>query len=124
MRGFAALTSFVVLPFMLCSGVSVWGQTQQTPQPTSGTGRTSTNTSPCGDTTGIGNLGGTMPGGCGTGPDAQRPIFISGKVVLSDGTVPPEPVSLERVCNGAPRLEGYSDRKGLFSFELGRSMRP
>lgn len=113
MRGFAAFT------FLLAGGAAVWGQ-QQT-QPPGSTGRSTTNTTPCGDSTGIGNMGSTMPGGCGSGPEIQRPIFISGKVVLGDGTVPPEPVSLERVCNGAPRLEGYSDRKGHFSFELGRN---
>src|SRR6266851_8818406 len=52
----------------------------------------------------------------------QRPIFISGKVALSDGTAPPDLVKIERVCNGTPRVEGRTDRKGRFSFELGRSL--
>jgi tetratricopeptide (TPR) repeat protein len=52
----------------------------------------------------------------------QRPIFISGKVALSDGTAPTESVKIERVCNGTPRVEGRTDRKGRFSFELGRSL--
>jgi tetratricopeptide (TPR) repeat protein len=40
---------------------------------------------------------------------------------MDDGTAPPEPVVIERVCNGAPRAEGYTDSKGRFSFQLGQS---
>lgn len=54
-------------------------------------------------------------------PEMQRPIFISGKVVLDDGTPPPEPVVIERVCNGQPRPEAYTDSKGRFSFQLGQN---
>ena len=54
------------------------------------------------------------------GPFDQRPIFLSGKVVLDDGTPPPEQVMIERVCNGVVRPEAYSDSKGHFSFQLGR----
>ena len=52
----------------------------------------------------------------------QRPIYISGTVVLSDGTPLPERVKIERVCNGSPRVETYTDKKGRFSFEVGRSL--
>lgn len=55
-------------------------------------------------------------------PDmGARPIFLSGKVVLDDGTPPPEPVVIERVCNGQPRPEAYTDSKGRFSFQLGQN---
>jgi tetratricopeptide (TPR) repeat protein len=54
-------------------------------------------------------------------PEMQRSVFLSGKVMLDDGTPPPEPVTIERVCNGNPRPEGYTDSKGRFSFELGRN---
>lgn len=54
-------------------------------------------------------------------PEMQRAIFLSGKVIMDDGTPPPEPVTIERVCNGNPRPEGYTDTKGRFSFELGRN---
>lgn len=54
-------------------------------------------------------------------PEMRRPIFLSGKVVLEDGTPPPEPVVIERVCNGVVRPEGYTDSKGRFSIELGRN---
>src|SRR5262245_31461496 len=53
-------------------------------------------------------------------PDTTpRPIFLSGSVRLTDGTVPPDTVLIERVCNGRVRPEGYTDSKGNFSFQVG-----
>jgi tetratricopeptide (TPR) repeat protein len=54
-------------------------------------------------------------------PEIARPIFLSGKVVLQDGTPPPESVVIERVCNGVVRPEAYTDSKGRFSFQLGQN---
>lgn len=54
-------------------------------------------------------------------PEMQRLIFLSGKVMLDDGTPPPESVLIERVCNGQPKPEGYTDSKGRFSFQLGQN---
>ncbi len=54
-------------------------------------------------------------------PEIQRPIFLSGRVVLEDGTPPPEPVVIERICNGQPRPEAYTDSRGRFSFQLGQN---
>lgn len=54
-------------------------------------------------------------------PEQQRPIFLSGKVMLDDGTPPSEPVTIERVCNGNARAEAYTDSKGRFSFQLGQT---
>jgi tetratricopeptide (TPR) repeat protein len=56
-----------------------------------------------------------------SGP-GQRPIFISGTVVLSDGLPLTERVKIERVCNGSPRTETYTDKKGHFSFQVGQSL--
>src|SRR5438445_8745437 len=53
-------------------------------------------------------------------PDQQRPIFLSGKVMVDDGT-PGDQAVIERVCNGNPRAEGYADSKGRFSFQLGQN---
>jgi tetratricopeptide (TPR) repeat protein len=61
----------------------------------------------------------TNPGA--TSPGDTRPIFLSGKVMFSDGTAPTEPIMIERVCNGTPRPEGYTDSKGRFSFQLGEN---
>jgi Tfp pilus assembly protein PilF len=56
-------------------------------------------------------------------PDASnKPIFISGKVMLQGGGTLPEPVPIERVCNGLTRREGYSDLKGGFEFQLGTNV--
>jgi len=41
--------------------------------------------------------------------------------MLEDGTPPPDSVTIERVCNGVVRPEGYTNSKGNFSFELGRN---
>ncbi|HTM49022.1 MAG TPA: tetratricopeptide repeat protein [Bryobacteraceae bacterium] len=54
-------------------------------------------------------------------PEQPRPIFLSGKVMLDDGTPPPDSVVIERVCNGNPRAEAYTDSKGRFSFQLGQN---
>lgn len=53
--------------------------------------------------------------------DMNRPIFLSGKVMLSDGNPPPESVAIERVCGPRVLIEGMTDRKGRFSFQLGQN---
>jgi len=50
-----------------------------------------------------------------------RPLFLSGKVALSDGSSPGEPVKIERVCSGGLKLLGYTDSKGRFGFQLGQT---
>ncbi|MDQ6705299.1 MAG: tetratricopeptide repeat protein, partial [Acidobacteriota bacterium] len=54
-------------------------------------------------------------------PDTQRPIFLSGKVMLADGTAPTESVTIEKICNGNPRPVAYTSSKGRFSFQLGNT---
>jgi tetratricopeptide (TPR) repeat protein len=87
-------------------------------------------------TTGGTTTGGTGTGSIGTTPgrtttpttttptnptsvSVPQPIFISGRVMLEDGTAPGDPVTIETVCNGAPHAEGYTDVKGYFALELG-----
>src|SRR5215471_12133567 len=48
----------------------------------------------------------------------QQPIFISGRVMLEDGS-PAANVVIERVCSGSPHSEGYTDSRGYFSIQLG-----
>ena len=99
-----------------------------------------------GATSGGGSLPGvgSIPGGGGTAPgtgrpsqqspsgqvtdqnnpwqqDMNRPIFLSGRVMVDDGTPPPDTVVIERVCNGVARPEAYTNSKGHFSFELGKN---
>jgi Flp pilus assembly protein TadD len=55
----------------------------------------------------------------------SRPAFLAGQVLLEDGTPPPEPVLVARVCGGGPPIpQGYTDSNGRFSFDLGRSTSP
>jgi tetratricopeptide (TPR) repeat protein len=63
------------------------------------------------------NPNNTTPTTQPSGP--PQPIFLSGRVMLEDGTAPTQQVTIERVCNGVPRAEGYTDSKGYFSIQLG-----
>jgi tetratricopeptide (TPR) repeat protein len=45
-------------------------------------------------------------------------LFISGRVLIDGGGVPPEPVVIERLCNGSARRQGYTDSKGSFQLQL------
>jgi cytochrome c-type biogenesis protein CcmH/NrfG len=51
--------------------------------------------------------------------EMQRPVFLSGRVLMADGAPPPEPVTIELVCQSNPRPYGYTDMKGRFSITLG-----
>src|SRR5262249_7260716 len=116
------------VPLALCLQLAI------AQQPTTGGGGAPTG---AGGTTGAGGAGGgaerPTPGGGrtntptlpGTDPrqqqpqmptDMQRPMYVEGKVMMDDGTPPPEPVTIERVCNGNPRPEAYTDTKGRFHF--------
>jgi tetratricopeptide (TPR) repeat protein len=48
-------------------------------------------------------------------------LYLIGTVMLDDGTPPPDPVTIERVCGGAPRAQAYTDQKGRFSFQIGQT---
>lgn len=49
----------------------------------------------------------------------QRSVDLSGRVVLSTGGAPPEPVRIKRACGPRTTVEGYTDSKGRFSFRVG-----
>lgn len=106
-----------IVGLVLCIAVAAFAQ-----QPGA---TTTTGSTPSGGRGG-GNLGRTDPNMNSPFPDqtglSQRPIFLSGKVVLDDGTALTDRVKIERVCNGMARTEAYTDRKGQFSFQLGRNM--
>lgn len=80
-----------------------------------------------------GGIGSTTRGNAGTGniPGATssgipgvstRTIFLSGKVVMDDGSPPSTNIRIERVCGTSVRLEGHTDSKGRFSLQLGQDM--
>jgi len=48
-------------------------------------------------------------------------MYVTGKVVLDDGNPAPGSVSIERLCNGTIIREAYTDARGRFSFEAGRT---
>ncbi len=63
---------------------------------------------------------GSTPSRTTTGPDlSTQPTFIAGKVMMDGGASLPEPVAIERLCNGSVRREGYTDFKGHFQIQLG-----
>ena len=79
-------------------------------------------TPPAGGNPSAGNPSRTVPGVNSTSPMPElmnRGLFLTGKVMLEDGTPPPDPVTIERVCGTAPRAEAYTDSKGRFNFQLG-----
>jgi tetratricopeptide (TPR) repeat protein len=48
------------------------------------------------------------------------PLFLSGKVRVDDGSELTDAATIESQCNGDRHFEGYTDRKGNFSFEFGK----
>src|SRR5579872_52089 len=52
-------------------------------------------------------------------PPAQSTIFISGKVVIDDGTELTEPAMIQTICRGSRHSETYSDAHGGFNFRFG-----
>jgi len=44
-------------------------------------------------------------------PTIQQPIFLSGRVMLEDGTAPSESLVIERVCSGRPRADALRRRR-------------
>ena len=67
--------------------------------------------------------GGTKTPGSTRTPQMPAPargsIFLSGRVVLDDGSELTEQVAIQTICKGRKRTETYSDSRGNFSFELG-----
>jgi tetratricopeptide (TPR) repeat protein len=66
---------------------------------------------------GPGNTNSPFPGSSrSTYPDQSAlPLYLSGKVVMEDGTPPPEPVVIHLLCKANPRPVAYTDSKGYFS---------
>jgi len=91
-----------------------------------------------GGTTGGGSRGGTNPTSPGTQQPGrptdpwgqqpqqerfpqqqmQRPLILSGKVMLEDSTPPPGPVRIYLDCDGQRKPAGYTSTKGTFSVDL------
>jgi tetratricopeptide (TPR) repeat protein len=52
-------------------------------------------------------------------PRPQMPIFLSGRVMMEDGTPPPNSLAIQRLCSGSPHTVAYTNSKGQFNFEWG-----
>jgi cytochrome c-type biogenesis protein CcmH/NrfG len=52
-------------------------------------------------------------------PNIPTPIFLSGKVMMADGSPLPPGIAIQRICQGTPRTVGYTDSHGNFSFQWG-----
>jgi tetratricopeptide (TPR) repeat protein len=66
----------------------------------------------------------TVPGnnttpGLGDNPEATIPIFLSGKVVIDDGSPTPQNIAIQRMCGSVPQTVAWTDGKGRFSFQWG-----
>jgi tetratricopeptide (TPR) repeat protein len=68
-----------------------------------------------------GAMGQTL-GGQNPIPDAdmgaELVVFFSGRVALDDGSAPPDPVRIDRVCDGRTTFEAWTDERGSFSFKV------
>jgi len=62
----------------------------------------------------------TQPGS-GGGETVERGWYLSGKVLMDDGSAPPENVTILRVCGGNGKPAAYTDSKGRFTFQVGQS---
>jgi len=107
MRSFAALAIGIAISFQ-----SAWAQkTGGPPSAGGGMGSGSAHLPPNMNGQATGPVSGTLNGN----------IYLTGNVMLDDGTPPPDPVTIERVCNGSPRAQAYTDQKGRFSFQIGQT---
>ena len=105
---------FAVIALLSLAALPVFGQTGN-PSGGSPGSNSNRNTNTSGNTSSIPR---TNPN-----PPQERQIyFVEGRVLLADGNPPPEPLPIERVCNGNPRAEAYTDSKGHFSFQLGQNL--
>jgi Tfp pilus assembly protein PilF len=52
-------------------------------------------------------------------PDTQMPVFLSGRVLMADGTAPATSIAIQRVCSGTPRTMAFTDARGQFNFQWG-----
>ncbi len=77
-------------------------------------------TAPVAPATGPGPASLTQPSS-GGGEAVERGWYLSGKVLMDDGSAPPVNVTIQRVCGGSGKPMAYTDSKGRFSFQVGQS---
>jgi len=52
-------------------------------------------------------------------PVTHAPVLLTGRVLLENGSPPPRPAKIERVCNSIPHSEGFTDAQGYFGIHFG-----
>lgn len=110
----------LLLIFTVFGTLSLWGQGGQQGSPggnapSTNTNRGTSSRQPSNNTSQPGTPSTTTP----TPPPS---LYLSGTVLLEDGTPPPEPVVIERICNGRRIPEGHTDSKGRFTIRLGQNL--
>jgi tetratricopeptide (TPR) repeat protein len=89
---------------------------------TGGTAGGSTGTNGTSSTGNLPSASGNNTGNSTTTPGiGSRGEYFFGNVVMPDGTAPPIGVVIERVCNGSPHPQAYTDSRGDFSFQVGQT---
>ena len=110
--------SFLRCALPLALSISVFGQAPRPPAPGTGGpgGGTPTPTVPGG------RPGTTSPFPTNPNtnpyPEMQRPLYLSGKVMMDDGQPPPDSVAIQLTCRATPRTVGQTDLKGGFGFDV------
>ena len=99
--------------FLLLGAIAIL---QLTAQVVGGIGST-TPTTGGGGQAGSQTNSGLGSGGGIRGGDTSRPIYISGKVVMQDGSLVLQNIAIQRVCGGISKTVAYTDSNGRFSFQ-------
>ncbi len=117
-----AFSTLAGLGLLLLSTNNALAQGAKPPTPTTGTGTTTTTTpSPLPTNTNKPSTTDPNSNNSNNAPGMQRPVFLSGRVMMSNGAQLPQGIVIERVCNGRGRPEGYVDTKGYFNIQLGQN---
>ena len=61
----------------------------------------------------------TMPSENGTSTSLPVTAFLSGKIVLDDGSTLSDPAAIQLTCHGERRTAGFTDLRGSFSLQFG-----
>jgi len=117
------MTTHFLLRCSLGLTLSIGLFAQARPSSPGGAGGLPTNPNPNTPTQpGVGTQPGNNPNNFPSPDMVQRPLILMGKVVMEDGTAPPDSVTIQLICNGAPRSVGFTDSKGGFSVDLSNRM--
>ena len=110
---------FLRVSLGLALSTGLFAQAGRPSTPGGGIGTPTTPTNPTRGTTQPGSIPGSN-----TTPDfgSQRPLVFMGKVVMEDGTPPPDSVTIQLVCRSSPRSVAFTDSKGGFSVDLNNRM--